>query len=67
MVALSPACLKLGGFLTLVLTLTTTAALYLQPVVLRHNPLNRMKKDNIDWHKKLWTIEPRTKKLCCQC
>ena len=34
MVALSPACLKLGGFLKLVLTLTTTAALYLQPVVL---------------------------------
>ena len=34
MAALSPACLKLGGFLTLVLLLTSAAALYLQPVVL---------------------------------
>ena len=32
MAALSPACLKLGGFLTLVLLLTSAAALYLQPL-----------------------------------
>ena len=30
--ALSLACLKLGGFLTLVLSLTSAAALYLQPL-----------------------------------
>ena len=61
MVAMSPACLRLGGFLTLVLTLATTAALYLQPVLVRHNLLNRMKNYNLDW--KLWTLQSRVKRV----
>ena len=61
MVALAPACLRLGGFLTLVLTGTTTAALYFQPVVERHNRLNWMKKYDIHW--KLWALQSRVE--CC--
>ena len=57
MAALSPACLKLGGFLTLVLLLTSAAALYLQPLKCDTTRWTGWQKDNLDSLYKLWTID----------